>query len=130
MRFPELETLIGNPLEYARAVAILGNGPLDSETMKRIPQSTANPLGVSLESVIDRPTLMIVTTSAITSRGREMPRDELDRVVVGCEMVIKLDKAKKSLTDYVQSRMNIFAPNLTAMIGSLTAAQLLNAAGA
>ncbi|TPX17456.1 uncharacterized protein E0L32_003099 [Thyridium curvatum] len=128
-RFPELETLITNPLEYAKAVAILGNGPMDSETMKKMPQSKDNPLGVSLEAVLDRPTLMIVTTSAITTRGQEMPQEELDRVVLGCQMIIKLDKAKKTLTEYVQSRMNIFAPNLTALIGSLTAAQLLNAAG-
>jgi U4/U6 small nuclear ribonucleoprotein PRP31 len=129
VRFPELETLIGNPLDYARAVAILGNGPLDSETMKRMPHATTNPLGISLESVLDRPTLMIVTTSAITSKGQPLQQAELDRIVIGCEMIIKLDKAKRTLTDYVQSRMNIFAPNLTALIGSLTAAQLLNAAG-
>jgi U4/U6 small nuclear ribonucleoprotein PRP31 len=40
-----------------------------------------------------------------------------------------MDKAKKILTEYVQSRMNIFAPNLTAIVGSLTAAQLINSAG-
>lgn len=40
-----------------------------------------------------------------------------------------MDKAKKTLTEYVQSRMSIFAPNLTAVVGSLTAAQLINTAG-
>ncbi len=58
-----------------------------------------------------------------------MSQEELQRVVQACELVLSLDKAKKVLTEYVQSRMNIFAPNLTALIGSLTAAQLLNAAG-
>ncbi len=102
---------------------------MDSETMKKMPHSTDNPLGVSLDSVLDRPTLMIVTTSAITTKGYEMPQDELGRVVLACQMVIKMDRAKKTLTEYVQSRMNIFAPNLTALVGSLTAAQLLNEAG-
>jgi len=128
-RFPELEMLITQPLDYAHAVAILGNGAMDSETMKKMPHSTDNPLRISLDSVLDRPTLMIVTTSAITTKGQPMPQEELDRVVYACQMVIKLDKAKKTLTEYVQSRMNIFAPNLTALIGSLTAAQLLNEAG-
>ncbi|TKW59912.1 U4/U6 small nuclear ribonucleoprotein Prp31 [Colletotrichum tanaceti] len=129
IRFPELETLITNPLEYAKVVAILGNGPLDSENIKKLQHATENPLKVSLRSVLDGPSLMIVTVEATTTKGREMSHDELERVYRACEMVISLDKAKKTLTEYVQSRMNLFAPNLTALIGSLTAAQLLNAAG-
>ncbi|EQB45766.1 Prp31 C terminal domain-containing protein [Colletotrichum gloeosporioides Cg-14] len=129
IRFPELETLITNPLEYAKVVAILGNGPLDSENIKTLQHSTDNPLEASLRSVLDGPSLMIVTVEATTTKGREMSLDELTRVQRACEMVLSLDRAKKTLTEYVQSRMNLFAPNLTAMIGSLTAAQLLNAAG-
>ena len=44
-------------------------------------------------------------------------------------MLLDLDKAKGILIEYVQSRMNVFAPNLTVLIGSLTAAQLINYAG-
>lgn len=129
VRFPELETLITNPLEYAKVVAILGNGPMDSENIKSLQLSTNNPLGVTLKSVLDGPSLMIVTVEATTSKGQAMPQDQLQRVVQACEMVIALDRGKRILTEYVQSRMNIFAPNLTSLIGSLTAAQLLNQAG-
>ncbi|KAK4673589.1 U4/U6-U5 snRNP complex subunit prp31 [Podospora pseudopauciseta] len=129
VRFPELETLITNPLEYAKVVACLGNGPMDSDSIKGLLESTNNILGVSLKKVLDGPSLMIVTVEATTSKGQAMPEEELQRVVQACEMVISLDEAKKTLTQYVQSRMNIFAPNLTALIGSLTAAQLLNQAG-
>ncbi|KAK7228491.1 hypothetical protein V2G26_000661 [Clonostachys chloroleuca] len=72
---------------------------------------------------------MIVTVEATTSKGREMAADEIERVYRACDMVISLHKAKNTLTEYVQSRMSIFAPNLTTLIGSLTAAQLLNVAG-
>ena len=58
-----------------------------------------------------------------------MPEHELATTLRACEMTLSLDRAKLVLTSYVQSRMNIFAPNLTALIGSLTAAQLLNFAG-
>ncbi|CAI4213677.1 unnamed protein product [Parascedosporium putredinis] len=128
-RFPELETLISNPLEYAKVVAILGNGPMDADGIKKLQNSTDNPLKTSLRSVLDGPSLMIVTVEATTTKGHEMSEDELGRVLRACEMIVSLDKAKATLTEYVQSRMNIFAPNLTALIGSLTAAQLLNAAG-
>lgn len=129
VRFPELETLIQNPLEYAKVVAILGNGPFDEANIKRLQTSTDNILEASMKTLLDGPNLMIVTLEATRSNGQAMSPNELNRVVRACKMVVDLDKAKKTLTEYVQSRMNIFAPNLTAMVGSLTAAQLLNAAG-
>ncbi|KAI1137964.1 pre-mRNA splicing factor [Hypoxylon sp. FL0543] len=128
-RFPELETLVQNPIEYAKVVTILGNGPMDSDSIKALQNSADNPLGESLKSVLDGPSLMIVTVEATTTKGHEISQEELERILKACHMMIKMDKAKKTLTDYVQSRMNIFAPNLTALVGSLTAAQLINTAG-
>uniref|UniRef100_A0A8H7TQK8 Nop domain-containing protein n=1 Tax=Bionectria ochroleuca TaxID=29856 RepID=A0A8H7TQK8_BIOOC len=128
-RFPELERLVTTPLEYAKVVSILGNGPLDADNIKTLQTATTNPLGVGLKAVLDGPSLMIVTVEATTSKGREMAADEIERVYRACDMVISLHKAKNTLTEYVQSRMSIFAPNLTTLIGSLTAAQLLNVAG-
>lgn len=128
-RFPELERLVTTPLEYAKVVSIMGNGPMSSESIKALQTATDNPLGMGLKAVLDGPSLMIVTVEATTSKGEEMPAEELARVRQACDMMIALHAAKTSLTEYVQSRMNIFAPNLTALIGSLTAAQLLNAAG-
>ena len=126
-RFPELETLVTNPLDYAKSVAIIGNGPMDN--IKEMAQKTDNLVGAPLKSILDGPSLMVVTVEATTSRGREMSEKELQTVMRACEMTLSLDKAKRILTEYVQSRMNLFAPNLTALIGSLTAAQLLNFAG-
>lgn len=128
-RFPELERLVTTPLDYAKVVAIIGNGPMDSDTIKALQTSTDNPLGVGLKEVLDNVSLMIVTVEATTSKGHDMFPEELERVRSACEMMVSLHKAKQTLTEYVQSRMNLFAPNLTALIGSLTAAQLLNAAG-
>ncbi|MCJ1403584.1 U4/U6-U5 snRNP complex subunit prp31 [Xylographa trunciseda] len=126
-RFPALETLITNPLDYTKAVAIIGNGPMDN--IKEIAQKADNIVGTTLKSILDGPSLMVVTVEGTTSSGRDLSPSELKTVIVACEMNLSLDRAKKVLTDYVQSRMNLFAPNLTALIGSLTAAQLLNFAG-
>ncbi|KAI4251357.1 MAG: hypothetical protein LQ352_004902 [Teloschistes flavicans] len=126
-RFPELETLVTNPLDYAKSVAIIGNGPMES--IKEISQKTDNRVSATLRSILDGPTLMVVTVEATTTRGRELPASELGTIHRACEMILSLDRAKHILTTYVQSRMNLFAPNLTALIGSLTAAQFLNFAG-
>lgn len=129
IRFPELETLVTNPLDYAKVVSIIGNGPMDGESMKVLQNSKDNRLGVTLRSILDGPSVMIVTVEATATKGREMTPKELERVMRACDMALALDKARRSLTEYVRTRMNIFAPNLTALIGSLTAAQLLNFAG-
>ncbi|KAL8964394.1 MAG: hypothetical protein Q9197_006939, partial [Variospora fuerteventurae] len=99
------------------------------ENIKEISQRTDNLVNSSLRSILDGPTLMVVTVEATTTRGRELPAAELKTISRACEMTLSLDRAKHVLTTYVQSRMNLFAPNLTALIGSLTAAQLLNFAG-
>jgi U4/U6 small nuclear ribonucleoprotein PRP31 len=127
-RFPELETLVSNPLAYAKTVAILKNGPLDNIS-KTFANSTSNAVGASLRSVLDGPTLMVVNVEGIQSRGQEMAEADLQATLRACDMTLQLDRAKIILTQYVQSRMDIFAPNLTNLIGSLTAAQLLNFAG-
>lgn len=126
-RFPELETLVTNPIDYAKTVAIIRNGPL--ENIKALADSSDNIVGQPLRAVLDGPTLMVVTVEATTTRGQELSEAELGTTLRACEMALQLDKAKRVLTEYVQSRMNVFAPNLTALIGSLTAAQLLNYAG-
>ncbi|KAF4122618.1 U4/U6 small nuclear ribonucleoprotein PRP31 [Geosmithia morbida] len=128
-RFPELERLVTLPLEYAKVAMIIGNGPMNSERLKSLQTSTDNPLGVTLKSVLNGPSLMVVTLEATTSKGQEMSAEQEAQVRQGCEMLVSLTRAKETLTDYVQSRMRIFAPNMTALIGSLTAAQLLNTAG-
>ncbi|KAK3720422.1 U4/U6-U5 snRNP complex subunit prp31 [Vermiconidia calcicola] len=127
VRFPELETLIQNPLEYAKTVAIIGNGPM--ENIRAISESRENVVGQSLKQVLDGPSLMVVTVEATTTSGTPLSEKELANVRRACEMTLHLDRAKKILTDYVQSRMSMFSPNLTTLIGSLTAAQLLNYTG-
>ena len=102
---------------------------MDKDSIKVLAQKAENVIGVPLNRILDGPSLMVVTVEASTSRGQAMSETELQRVLRACDMTLSLDRAKKILTDYVQSRMNIFAPNLTALIGSLTAAQLLNFAG-
>ncbi|KAI4149901.1 MAG: hypothetical protein LQ340_004382 [Diploschistes diacapsis] len=127
IRYPELETLITGPLEYATAIAVIGNGPLDH--VKELAGKTDNILKISLQDALDKQTLMIVTTEAVRTRGRELTVAELRTVIQGCEEMFYLDQSKKKLLEYVQSRTSVFAPNLCRLIGPITSAQLLNSAG-
>ena len=123
-RFPYLEELIKNPVDFAKAVAILKNGPLND--IKTIAQSADNIVGVPLKNILDAPSLMVVTVEGVRAQGRDLTDTELETIVDACKLLLSLDKAKGVLIGYVQSRMNVFAPNLTVLVGSLVAAQFIN----
>ncbi|KAF7172360.1 hypothetical protein CNMCM5623_004576 [Aspergillus felis] len=127
IRFPELETLVTNPIDYAKTVAILKNGPLND--IKALSSSADNMVGVPLKSILDGPSLMVVTVEGTTTRGREMTEAELKAVLDTCERILKLDRERTALTQSIQSRMSQIAPNLAALIGPETAAQFLNQTG-
>jgi U4/U6 small nuclear ribonucleoprotein PRP31 len=121
VRFPELEQLVQTPLDYAKCVSIIGN----NMDIKALEQQN----GHKLRSVLDGPTLMVVSVEASTSAGRPLTDKELATVMRAAEMTQALDNAKRTITAYVESRMSIFAPNTSAIVGSQTAAQLINFAG-
>ncbi|KAF7184067.1 hypothetical protein CNMCM7691_004626 [Aspergillus felis] len=127
IRFPELETLVTNPIDYAKTVAILKNGPLND--IKALSSSADNMVGAPLKSILDGPSLMVVTVEGTTTRGREMTEAELKAVLDTCERILKLDRERTALTQSIQSRMSQIAPNLAALIGPETAAQFLNQTG-
>ncbi|TPX37228.1 hypothetical protein SmJEL517_g00854 [Synchytrium microbalum] len=114
-KFPELETLIVNPLDYVRTVKAIGN-EMDLTQ-------------VDLQSFLPTATVMVVTVTATTSNGKPLPAAQLDTVVQACDMVAELDVGKRKILDYVESRMGFVAPNLSALVGSATAAKLMGAAG-
>ncbi|KAF9887552.1 U4/U6-U5 snRNP complex subunit prp31 [Aspergillus nanangensis] len=127
IRFPELETLITNSIDYAKTVAILKNGPLND--IKSLSSSADNMVGAPLKSILDGPSLMVVAVEGTTTRGREMSETELKAVLDTCERILRLDRERKALTESIQSRMSQIAPNLAALVGPETAAQFLNQTG-
>ncbi|KAJ1547275.1 U4/U6 small nuclear ribonucleoprotein Prp31, partial [Cladochytrium tenue] len=114
-RFSELESLVPNALEYARVVKAIGN---EMDLMK-----------VDLKALLPSATVMIVTVTSTTTSGKPLPPDELDRVYRACDLTLELEAAKRSILDYVESRMSFLAPNLAAIVGSTTAAKLMGVAG-
>ncbi len=124
--FPGLERLVETPTTYARAVAIIGNGPMD---VKAVGTSSENPVGQSLDKVLDKALLMSVRMEAATTKTTPLPDAEIKMIMKACEMVLALDRAKTKIRDFVTGCMNSFAPNLSVLVGAETAALLVQAAG-
>jgi U4/U6 small nuclear ribonucleoprotein PRP31 len=126
-KFPYMEELIQNPIDFTKSVLILQNSNLDD--LKTIAQSADNALGVPLKNILSPPSLMVLTVEATRAKGRDLTENELEAIVGACKLLLELEKAKDTLSSFVQSRMNAFAPNLTVLLGSLAAAQLISHAG-
>lgn len=58
-----------------------------------------------------------------------LSKDELERILEACNMAVELNHIKQKIYEYVESRMALVAPNVSAIVGAAVAAQLMGAAG-
>lgn len=114
-RFPELESLVQHPVDYARVVKAIGG--------------EADITAVELEGVLPSATIMVVSVTASTTAGHPLSTPQLDQVLAGCDMTLELDSDRASILQLVQTKMGRIAPNLSAVVGTAIAAQLMGVAG-
>nr|GAT53995.1 predicted protein [Mycena chlorophos] len=114
-KFPELEQLVVDPAMYIRSVRALAN--------------EEDPTKVDLSSVLPAAIIMSVAVTATTSSGKPLSDAEWNAVQHACDVADRLEEARKTIFMYVSSRMNLLAPNLSAIVGTTTAAKLLGVAG-
>jgi len=117
VRFPELESLVVQPLEYLTTAKELKN---ELENVKN---------NEVLLQYLSQATIMVVSVTASTTQGKQLSKEELDIVETACDMAVQLAETKAKIFEYVESRMAFIAPNLSAIIGANTAAKVLGAAG-
>lgn len=116
-RFPELESLVVDPLEYLRTVKEVGND---------LAQAKNNEV---LQQFLTQATIMVVSVTASTTQGELLTDKELAEIYEACDMGINLNGIKLRIYEYVESRMSFIAPNLSAIIGASTAAKIMGVAG-
>ncbi|KDQ64691.1 hypothetical protein JAAARDRAFT_28331 [Jaapia argillacea MUCL 33604] len=114
-KFPELEQLVADPAMYIRAVRALGN--------------SEDPTKVDLAGVLPPAVIMSVLVTATTTSGQTLDESRWAAVERACDLADRLEEARKKIFMYVSSRMNVLAPNLSAIVGTTTAAKLLGVAG-
>ncbi|KAI7842324.1 hypothetical protein COHA_003964 [Chlorella ohadii] len=114
-KFPELESLVHSPLEYARVVQAIGN-EMDVTL-------------VDLDRLLPPATVMVVTVTATTTSGKPLSQEDLKKVEDGCAMALQLEEDKALILRLVQQKMDRIAPNLSVAVGTEIAAQLMGGAG-
>lgn len=114
-KFPELEQLVTDPSMFIRTVRVLAN--------------SEDPTKVDLSGVLPAAVIMSVLVTATTTSGQTLSEGEWLAVQNACDLADRLEEARKKIFTYVSSRMNMLAPNLSAIVGTTVAAKLLGVAG-
>ncbi|KAG3035581.1 hypothetical protein JG687_00000088 [Phytophthora cactorum] len=115
-KFPELDSLVPNALDYARVVKAIGN-EMDLTLVEVLPKllPSSAVIGISV-------------TGSGTS-GKPLSPQDLKTCMEACDELLSLDKDKNMILRFVESRMKYLAPNVSQLVGTRIAAQLIGLAG-
>ena len=72
---------------------------------------------------------MSITVSFSASTGRLLSDKELQEVIKLCDELISLDDDKQKMLNFLEDKMTLIAPNVSAIVGTRVAAKLIAAAG-
>ncbi|KAH0486486.1 MAG: hypothetical protein KVP17_003218 [Porospora cf. gigantea B] len=114
-KFPELESIVFSPLEYVSVVMRLRNA--------------ADVTQVELGDVLPNATIMAVAVAASMSVGSPLPPMDLEQTMEACREALHLADARAEILRFVESRMQLLAPNLTRILGPAIGARLITLAG-
>lgn len=114
--FPELTKIVTDNIQYAKVVKLMGN------------RTNAVNLDFS-EILTDDEVEAQLKEAAVISMGTEVNDLDLSNIRELCDQVLALSEYRAQLYDYLKSRMNTIAPNLTALVGELVGARLISHGG-
>jgi len=117
LHFPELDSLVEDPLSYCRLVVELGSR--SNFTEDRLKQIT----GLSSEKGSR------IAAAAERSRGGELAEEDLEPLKELAEGALALAKLRDRIMRHVEKNMKRVAPNVTAIAGAAIGARLIARAG-
>ncbi|ODV91300.1 hypothetical protein CANCADRAFT_3011 [Tortispora caseinolytica NRRL Y-17796] len=115
-RFPDLASLDLTPLDYVKVVAVVGNNLNNIDSDK-------------LEQVLIKSKSIVVLMTAARTDTPPLSAEAWQSIDDACQLVHALDQARDLFVSYVSSKMDLIAPNTSALIGSHAAAQILGVTG-
>ncbi|KAJ1728710.1 Nucleolar protein 56, partial [Coemansia biformis] len=117
--FPELSKIVSDHYKYARlAKAIKNKGTLGDDSVDMLTEITED--ASIAQQIVD---------ASRASMGTDISDIDLLNIESFASRVISLSEYRKSLYDYLLSKMGVVAPNLAALIGDVVGARLIAHAG-
>ncbi|KAH6830556.1 NOP56-like pre RNA processing ribonucleoprotein [Perilla frutescens var. hirtella] len=109
--FPELAKIVTDNILYAKSVKLMGY--------------RSNAAKLDFSEILSEEVETELKEAAVISMGTEVSDLDLDNIKDLCDQVLSLSEYRAQLYDYLKSRMNTIAPNLTALVGELVGARLI-----
>ncbi|KAL8113366.1 hypothetical protein AgCh_020621 [Apium graveolens] len=109
--FPELAKIVQDNILYAKSVKLMGD--------------RTNAAKLDFSEVLSEEVEAELKEAAMISMGTEVSDIDLMNIKDLCDQVLSLSEYRAQLYDYLKSRMNTIAPNLTALVGELVGARLI-----
>ncbi|CAA6669071.1 unnamed protein product [Spirodela intermedia] len=109
--FPELAKIIQDNIQYARTIKLMGD--------------RVNASSLDFSEVLTEEIEAELKEASSISMGTEVSDLDLENIKALCDQVLALSEYRAQLYDYLRSRMNTIAPNLTALVGELVGARLI-----
>ncbi|KAJ7942720.1 Nucleolar protein like [Quillaja saponaria] len=109
--FPELSKIVQDNILYARTVKLMGN--------------RANAAKLDFSEILPEEVESELKEAAVISMGTEVSDLDLANIKDLCDQVLSLSEYRAQLYDYLKTRMNTIAPNLTVLVGELVGARLI-----
>lgn len=126
--FPELRNIVKDNIMFARAAAyiqdkasVCHSGSGDEEVGEKIDK-----LPGLIEIVGDEETAKAIQGAARTSMGMDCSAIDMVNIINFTQRMVKLAEFRKNLSMYLTEKMNIVAPNLSALIGDTVGARLIS----
>ncbi|UYV61488.1 PRPF31 [Cordylochernes scorpioides] len=116
-RLPNLDTIVPNVLDYIYTAKEIAN---DLDNVRN---------NYKLIELVSQPKMMAISILASTIKSQLLSQEELNRIYESCDMADELNNFKKEIYTFVESQMCYIAPNLSAIVGTSIAAQLMGMAG-
>lgn len=119
--FPELYKIMNDNYKFAQLALLIGDRNLIEDV---------NTLEAEICQLIqDEEKAKSIVQAMNTSMGTEISDIDMENIKSFSEKVIHLAEYRQSLMDYLTSRMNNVAPNLSSLIGETVGARLISKAG-
>ena len=116
-KFPELEELLPNYIQYKNAVRVIGN------------QMDLTRVNDELNEILNSNQIITISVAGSTTNGRPLTEDEMRNVDAAATYIEELLEVQNTLIKFVESSMEALAPSICALIGPSTAARLIGLTG-
>ncbi|OJD34833.1 nucleolar protein nop58 [Diplodia corticola] len=113
--FPEMAKIINDNVAYSRAILAMG--------------MRSNCVNTDLSDVLPEEIEASLKVAAEVSMGTEITDEDLENIKALAEQVVGFTEYRQTLSNYLSSRMQAIAPNLTALVGDLVGARLIAHSG-